>query len=50
MIVVLTGHPAFDSAVEGIRQEVDSYVVKPADCDALIAFLDQRLAAKRGMP
>jgi DNA-binding NtrC family response regulator len=50
VIVILTGHPTFDSAVEGIRQEIDGYLVKPADYDALMEFLEKRLAAKRAAP
>ncbi len=29
--VVLTGYPAFETAVQALRQQVDDYVVKPAD-------------------
>jgi DNA-binding NtrC family response regulator len=49
VIVLLTGHPAFDSAVKAIGHEIDSYVVKPADYDALIRFLEERLLAKRSL-
>jgi DNA-binding NtrC family response regulator len=48
VIVLLTGYPAFESAVEGIHHVVDDYVVKPADYDALIETLEKKLAAKRG--
>ena len=48
VIVLLTGYPAFESAVEGIHHEVDDYLVKPADYDALIETLERKLAAKRG--
>jgi two-component system response regulator HydG len=48
VIVLLTGYPAFESAVEGIHHEVDDYLVKPADYDALIETLEKKLAAKRG--
>jgi DNA-binding NtrC family response regulator len=48
VIVLLTGYPAFESAVEGIHHEVDDYIVKPADYDALIETLEKKLAAKRG--
>lgn len=49
VIVLLTGYPGFESAVQGIRQDVDDYFVKPADYEALIASLEKRLAAKRGL-
>jgi len=47
VIVLVTGYPGFESAVEGIRQDVDDYFVKPADYEALISTLEKRLAATR---
>jgi ActR/RegA family two-component response regulator len=49
VIVLLTGYPAFESAIEGIHHEVDDYIVKPADYDALIETLEKKLVAKRGL-
>ncbi len=46
--VILTGYPDFDSAVEGIRCQVDDYLMKPTDVDALLALLDKKLAARSG--
>ena len=48
VIILLTGYPAFESALEGIHHEVDDYIVKPADYDALIQTLEKKLKAKRG--
>jgi ActR/RegA family two-component response regulator len=48
VIVLLTGYPGFESAIEGIRHDVDDYFVKPADYEALISTLEKRLASKRG--
>jgi DNA-binding NtrC family response regulator len=45
--VILTGYPSIESAIEGIHQALDDYVVKPTDTDALIAMLSRRLAMKR---
>jgi DNA-binding NtrC family response regulator len=45
--IILTGYPAFETAVEGIRQEIDDYVVKPADIDELISTMERRLASRR---
>ncbi len=45
--IILTGYPAFESAVEGIHHEIDDYVVKPADIDTLIAVMEKKLAARR---
>lgn len=43
---ILTGYPAFETALEAIRQQVDDYVVKPADIPQLI----ERITAKLGHP
>jgi ActR/RegA family two-component response regulator len=48
VIVLLTGYPAFESAVAGIHHAVDDYIVKPADYDTLIQTLEKKLAPKRG--
>jgi DNA-binding NtrC family response regulator len=45
--IILTGYPGFETAVQGIRQEIDDYVVKPADIDALIATMEQKLASRQ---
>jgi two-component system response regulator HydG len=49
VIVLLTGYPGFESALEGIRQDLDDYFVKPADYEALISTLEKRLASKRSL-
>jgi len=41
--IILTGYPAFESAVLAIRHQVDDYVVKPADIDVLIKTINQTL-------
>lgn len=45
--IILTGYPGFETAVQGIRQEIDDYVVKPADIDALVATMEQKLASRQ---
>jgi len=45
--ILLTGYPAFESAVEAIRQEVDDYVVKPANIDVLVNIMKEKLSARR---
>ena len=47
VMVILTAYPSIESAVEGIHQALDDYVVKPTDTDALVAMLSRRLARKR---
>jgi DNA-binding NtrC family response regulator len=41
--IILTGYPAFESAVLAIRHQVDDYVVKPAEIDVLIKTINQTL-------
>jgi ActR/RegA family two-component response regulator len=42
--MILTGYPAFETALEAIRQQVDDYIVKPADIPALVRTLESKLA------
>jgi ActR/RegA family two-component response regulator len=42
---ILTGYPAFESALEAIRQQVDDYFVKPTDVEALTSRIIARLNA-----
>ncbi len=44
--VILTGYPAFETAVDAIRHKVDDYVVKPVDVEVLVKSLRDRLAKK----
>src|SRR5438046_5104859 len=44
--VILTGYPAFETAIEAIRNRVHDYVVKPVDVDVLVNSLRQMLAEK----
>jgi ActR/RegA family two-component response regulator len=41
--MILTGYPAFETAVEAIRQQVD-YIVKPANIPALVNTIESKLA------
>ena len=44
---ILTGYPAFETALQAIRSQVDDYLVKPADVHDLINTLRHRLTAPR---
>lgn len=46
--VILTGYPAFDTALEAIRHQVDDYLVKPADVDALVKTLREKFESGSG--
>jgi len=41
--IILTGYPEIESAIEGIRQQVDDYFVKPCDVESLVQRIEQRL-------
>lgn len=48
---IITGFPAFDTALEAIRSQVDDYFVKPMDIQALLNALHNRLESpKRHVP
>lgn len=44
---ILTGYPAFETALEAIRQQVDDYFVKPADVHTLVEKIQSRLTGPR---
>jgi len=44
--VLLTAYPAFESAIQGIRDEVDDYFTKPADLDAIVSTIDRKLLVR----
>ncbi|MGC2639302.1 MAG: response regulator [Acidobacteriaceae bacterium] len=44
---ILTGYPAFETALEAIRQQVDDYFVKPADVNVLVQKVHSRLNSPR---
>ncbi|HEX6770852.1 MAG TPA: response regulator [Acidobacteriaceae bacterium] len=51
--MILTGYPAFETALEAIRQQVDDYIVKPADIPGLVNTIESKLATpaeKRHFP
>jgi ActR/RegA family two-component response regulator len=42
--MILTGYPAFETALEAIRQQVDDYIVKPANISVLVSTIESKLA------
>ena len=44
--ILLTGYPGFETALEAIHNEVDDYVVKPVDLDALVSTMERKLLAR----
>ncbi len=41
--MILTGYPAFETALEAIRQQVDDYIVKPANIPNLVSAIESKL-------
>ena len=41
--LILTGYPAFETALQAIRSQVDDYLVKPADIHTLVQALRAKL-------
>jgi ActR/RegA family two-component response regulator len=44
--ILLTGYPAFQSAVQTIRDQIDDYFVKPAELDSLVSTIERKLRAR----
>jgi len=44
---ILTGFPAFESALAAIQRQVDGYLVKPAEITELISLIKERLRDRR---
>jgi ActR/RegA family two-component response regulator len=44
---ILTGFPAFESALAAIQRQVDGYLVKPANIAELVSLIEQRLQERQ---
>jgi len=47
---VLTGYPAFESALEAIHEEVDDYLIKPTETEPLVEKIRSKLAKRSPAP
>ena len=47
IIVILTGYPPLNSSIEKIHHNVDEYITKPANADASLAILADRLGVRK---
>jgi len=45
--ILLTGYPAFESALQALHDEVDDYFVKPADLDSLVNTIERKLRSRK---
>jgi DNA-binding response OmpR family regulator len=41
--LILTGYPAFETALQAIRSQVDDYLIKPTAVEKLVAVIEERL-------
>jgi ActR/RegA family two-component response regulator/SepF-like predicted cell division protein (DUF552 family) len=44
---ILTGYPAFETALEAIRSQVDDYLVKPANIKNLVGSIENKLKDRK---
>lgn len=44
--LILTGYPAFEAALRAIREQVDDFLVKPAEVTHLVAVIRERLGSR----
>lgn len=47
VVIILTAYPDVDSAIQGIREQIDDYVIKPSNPDSLVTILANNLSKKR---
>jgi len=45
--ILLTGYPAFETAVQAIEDEVDGYHVQPADLNSLVSTIERKLRSRQ---
>src|SRR3954464_15287260 len=44
--IIITGYPAFESALQAIREQVDDYIAKPADINDLVLTIQKKLTKR----
>jgi DNA-binding NtrC family response regulator len=47
-VVVMTGYPSVDSAIEALRAKVEDYIVKPFNINQLYKLIEQKLKEQQG--
>jgi DNA-binding NtrC family response regulator len=48
--ILLTGYPAFETAVQAIEDELDGYFVKPADINSLVSTIERKIRVRQDHP
>ncbi len=44
--ILLTRYPACETAMQAIEDEVDGYVVKPADINSVVSTIERKLPTR----
>lgn len=47
-VVVMTGYPSVDSAIEALRAKVEDYIVKPFNINQLYKLIEEKLKEQQG--
>jgi DNA-binding NtrC family response regulator len=47
VILILTGYPGFETALEALRNQVDDYLIKPARIPALVSLIEKKLKQRK---
>jgi two-component system OmpR family response regulator len=50
LTLTLTGYPGFETALEALRNQVDDYLIKPADVPALVSLIEKKLKQRAIRP
>ena len=45
--LILTGYPAFETALQAIRSQVDDYLIKPAPVETLVSAIEKKLQERQ---
>ena len=48
--LILTGYPALETALQAIHDQVDGYLIKPADIDLLVKTIGEKLESRKLHP
>ena len=48
-VVLMTGFPSVDTAVEALRKKVDDYVIKPFNINQLYKLVEAKVKDRRGL-
>lgn len=48
--LILTGYPAFESALQALRQQVDDYLTKPSDIPKMLETISRKLQERSPAP